>query len=246
MAIQIQLRRDTGANWSSANPILAQGEIGENLDNQLIKIGDGINTWSSLDYYGTTASGIVSHSTLADLNLDDHPQYLLADGSRPLSGDWDTGGFNITAGNYFGDGSTLSGISYVDGDDVYFYDETRDKDLSVSVIQIGCGRNSANTTTQYLRTFNGTPMNLTGIPLPVDATLIGISMSGAVNSQSWTAQILRNGVATVMTSLSIVNAYENHTWSEDTDFNEGDRIQVRMVGTNINYPQVRLFFRRRK
>jgi hypothetical protein len=246
VAVIIQIRRDTDANWSSANPILAQGEIGENLDNQLIKIGDGVTAWSSLSYYGTTASGITSHSSLADLDLDDHPQYLLANGYRPLSGDWNAGGFGIIAGSYFGNGSTLSGIAYVDGDDVYFYDETRGKDLGVSVIQIGCGRNSVNTTTQYLRTFNGTPMNLTGIALPYDATLIGITMSGASNSQSWTAQIGRNDVATVMASLSIVNVYENHTWSEDVDFDEGDRIQVRMVGTNISHPQVRLFFRRRK
>lgn len=142
--------------------------------------------------------------------------------------------------------ATISGVPYVDGDDVYFYDSTRDKDLGVAVIQIGCGRNSSNTTNQYLRTFNGTPMNLTGVPLPYDATLVGIVMSGSRNDQSWAAQIGRNGVATVMTSLSITNAYENHTWSEDEDFLAGDRVQVRLSGSNINYPQVRLFFRRRK
>ena len=75
MAIIIQIRRDTGANWSSANPVLAQGEIGLNLDNDLVKMGDGVTQWSSLDYYGTTASGVISHSLLTNLDSDDHPQY---------------------------------------------------------------------------------------------------------------------------------------------------------------------------
>jgi hypothetical protein len=51
MAIQIQIRRDTTANWTSNNPVLAQGEIGLNLDLNLIKIGDGVSNWNSLQYY---------------------------------------------------------------------------------------------------------------------------------------------------------------------------------------------------
>lgn len=164
--------------------------------------------------------------------------------STTISGVSPTEDYHLTTKDYVDAG--LSTKAYVDGDDVYFYDDTRDKDLGVAIIQIGCGRNSANTTTQYLRTFNGIPMNLSGVALPFDATLIGIAMSCGSNTQSWTAQVGKNDVATVITSLSITNAYENHTWSEDTDFDEGDRIQVRMAGTNINYPQVRLYFRRRK
>ena len=30
MAVQIQFRRDTGANWASANTVLAAGEMGIN------------------------------------------------------------------------------------------------------------------------------------------------------------------------------------------------------------------------
>jgi hypothetical protein len=75
VAVIIQIRRDTGANWASTNPVLAQGEIGQNLDNELIKIGDGVTNWSSLDYYGATASGIVDHGNLSGLGDDDHPQY---------------------------------------------------------------------------------------------------------------------------------------------------------------------------
>ena len=50
MAVQIQLRNDTAANWAAADPILAQGEMGLESDTRLFKIGDGESTWSELEY----------------------------------------------------------------------------------------------------------------------------------------------------------------------------------------------------
>lgn len=50
MASIIQLRRDTAANWTSANPTLAQGELGLETDTLKIKAGDGSTTWTSLGY----------------------------------------------------------------------------------------------------------------------------------------------------------------------------------------------------
>lgn len=48
MSVTIQLRRDTAANWTSANPVLAEGELGVVLDDFSYKIGDGTTAWSSL------------------------------------------------------------------------------------------------------------------------------------------------------------------------------------------------------
>lgn len=50
MAVQIQLRRGTAAQWTEANPILAQGELVTELDTNRTKIGDGINHWDMLPY----------------------------------------------------------------------------------------------------------------------------------------------------------------------------------------------------
>ena len=136
--------------------------------------------------------------------------------------------------------------SFIDGDDVYFYDETRNKTLGVSVIKIGGGRDHSNTTNQYLRTYDGQPFNQSGISLPFDSTIVGITMSCSVNTQSWTAQVRRNGVATVLDSLSINNTYQNYDWSRNVDFSAGDRIQIYLSGTNISYPLVEVYFRRRK
>jgi hypothetical protein len=51
MASQIQIRRDSSANWNSINPILAQGEFGLDLDTNKLKCGDGITAWNSLEYF---------------------------------------------------------------------------------------------------------------------------------------------------------------------------------------------------
>lgn len=50
MATKIQLRRDTLANWTSANPILLQGEVGVITDTEpyRFRIGDGTKTFTQL------------------------------------------------------------------------------------------------------------------------------------------------------------------------------------------------------
>jgi hypothetical protein len=52
MAIQIQFRRGTASEWTSANPILAVGEMGLETDTDQFKIGDGTTAWTSLAYGG--------------------------------------------------------------------------------------------------------------------------------------------------------------------------------------------------
>lgn len=53
MADIIQQRRDTLANWSLYNPILAEGEVGYVLDDvNRYKIGDGIHNWNDLPFRG--------------------------------------------------------------------------------------------------------------------------------------------------------------------------------------------------
>jgi len=55
MAITIQHKRDTAANWTSNNPTLAAGEFGFETDTGKFKAGDGSTAWSSLGYFETAA-----------------------------------------------------------------------------------------------------------------------------------------------------------------------------------------------
>lgn len=52
MAVRFQTRKDTAANWTSANPLLLQGERGLETDTGLTKMGDGTTSWTSLAYEG--------------------------------------------------------------------------------------------------------------------------------------------------------------------------------------------------
>jgi hypothetical protein len=50
MAVRIQLRRDTAANWTSVNPTLLSGEIGIETDTLKFKIGNG-QRWNQITSY---------------------------------------------------------------------------------------------------------------------------------------------------------------------------------------------------
>lgn len=51
MAVQIQIRRGIGTEWSNVNPILADGEIAYDKTNKQLKIGDGSSNWITLPYF---------------------------------------------------------------------------------------------------------------------------------------------------------------------------------------------------
>ena len=53
---RLAVRRDTAANWTSADPILAQGEFGYETDTGLLKIGDGVTAWTALGFYDPSAA----------------------------------------------------------------------------------------------------------------------------------------------------------------------------------------------
>jgi Leucine-rich repeat (LRR) protein len=57
MPTRIQFRRDTAANWTSANPALAAGELGYDTTNGRFKIGNGNTNWNSLPYTTNATTG---------------------------------------------------------------------------------------------------------------------------------------------------------------------------------------------
>ncbi len=65
MAIQIQLRRDTATNWTTNDPVLANGEIGIDTTVSKFKIGDGSTTWNSLSFVSGTSDNTAIHDNVA-------------------------------------------------------------------------------------------------------------------------------------------------------------------------------------
>ena len=74
MAVQIQLRRDTAADWTSNNPTLAAGEFGWESDTNRFKIGTGSAAWNSLSYSDTLKTlgdiGVTGSEISAPSNAD--------------------------------------------------------------------------------------------------------------------------------------------------------------------------------
>lgn len=107
MANRIQIRRDISSNWTSANPILAQGEMGLETDTSKFKFGDGTTAWSSLTYNGSTyltSIAGLNHNSLGNLTTGDvHTQYALGAGR--------SGGQTVIGGTAVTDTLNIQGTS---------------------------------------------------------------------------------------------------------------------------------------
>lgn len=64
MATRMQQRRGTASEWTSANPVLAAGEIGFETDTHRFKIGNGSTAWNSRAYASPASTAVVDHAAL--------------------------------------------------------------------------------------------------------------------------------------------------------------------------------------
>jgi hypothetical protein len=71
MAIKIQVRRGTAANWTSTNPTLSVGELAFETDTGKIKVGTGSAVWTALPYAGMTPTEVAAAITAAVGNVID-------------------------------------------------------------------------------------------------------------------------------------------------------------------------------
>jgi len=63
---ELQIRRDTAANWTSNDPTLAEGEWAFETDTGKLKVGDGSTAWTSLNYIASA----ISHDSLSGVHQD--------------------------------------------------------------------------------------------------------------------------------------------------------------------------------
>ena len=63
----LQLRGDTAANWTAANPVLAAREIALTLNGigqtVAVRFGDGTTAWTALANFRRTARGLREYSS---------------------------------------------------------------------------------------------------------------------------------------------------------------------------------------
>jgi hypothetical protein len=88
MAVRIQLRRDTAANWVSSNPTLRAGEIGIETDTLKFKVGNGSSPWNSITAYANVVPGDLNTTLNGYLEVGDLSNTVaeLVDGELYLPG----------------------------------------------------------------------------------------------------------------------------------------------------------------
>lgn len=87
--VRIQIRRGTAAQWTSANPTLAAGEMGVESDTRKTKIGTGSTAWTSLAYANVVPSDLANtlgdYLEVADRGVANGVASLDAQGQVPIN-----------------------------------------------------------------------------------------------------------------------------------------------------------------
>lgn len=90
-ATKIQLRHDSSANWFANNPILAEGEVGIEIDKNRMKVGNGVSHYNDLEYFSDTVDynelinkpqinsiGLMGNLSLHELGIQAKGNYLVS------------------------------------------------------------------------------------------------------------------------------------------------------------------------
>jgi len=126
MAKHLQLRRDTAANWSAVNPVLAQAEPALEIDTGRMKFGDGATAWDDLPYWALGFDiGAASDTDILDRSAGDgryvlqNPDAVLAALARQVGAASDTDLLDRVAGDgrylQLVGGETITGSLTVNG-----------------------------------------------------------------------------------------------------------------------------------
>ena len=81
---KIVSRNDTAANWTTKNPVLLKGELGIEIDTNLIKIGNGTATWTELPYVNESAPAETTYHAIPTEGQSDLEAIAAAVGAAEL------------------------------------------------------------------------------------------------------------------------------------------------------------------
>jgi hypothetical protein len=165
----IKLRRDTSANWATANTVLAVAEPGLDTTVNAIKYGDGTTAWNNLPY-----SGVVP-TQLGNLIPEIGNAYTLGNVSNPWKSLYVSGN-TIYVGNV--ELTTTGNTLLIDGNAIpIFGGNATFENISATgnVTVAGVVSTTGNVTGNY---FIGNGSQLTGITAANVGVLSSLSVSG--------------------------------------------------------------------
>ena len=99
----ITIRKGSSSEWISSNPVLASGEPGYDITNNILKIGDGTTNWNSLNNHKHSSSNIIDFNSSVSGLL---PSIANSGDNRILTSTGSTVGINAESNLTF-DGNNL-------------------------------------------------------------------------------------------------------------------------------------------
>lgn len=195
MATRMQQRRGLAAQWTSANPVLAAGEIGFEIDTNKFKVGDGINQWADLTYFADVAGvgeSLEGYVSLDSVGAPDGVASLDSSGKIPVS----------QLGNLIADApallDTLEEISAALGDDPDFVSKV------VPIVK--------KTETEWAADTSIIPLGT----IAYNTTLLGIKVGNGINDFAGLEYLMNNAQVVSAVESSVETAVEGIL--EDTTF----------------------------
>jgi len=172
---RIKLRRDTAANWNLADPVLDLGEPGFETDTNKMKIGNGVDEWTALNYFSGGPNSNITDTVVCPPSIDtvvytsseqyEHTIKLLVEvegvegnvaGSEP--GDWDTQSCEIMVAKSFRNNTVVAsvyGVTYTSIAVLATF--TADWDVGLNRVEIKC---------QPISTVNNVYVRVSSLSIP--------------------------------------------------------------------------------
>lgn len=243
MTVRQQQRRDTEAQWSAANPVLAPGEIGVQTDGDdagRYKIGDGTTAWDALpwaaprtenptggdsNYAPITDPTLEGTTTIETLDVTDSSEALRV---APTT---DETALEVEVPNT----QTASAVSVVQTNDPDIQildiapDGTTTLDGSAAVSgDVVVGDDAADHTTISGASVTVTPDTAEDDAVVLDGTKVGTAVDAAIgvkDNGNWVARVLGNG--------RILKTGPQGSTSDVLNRSEGDARWLRAIAGNV-------------
>lgn len=118
--------------------------------------------------------------------------------------------------------------------------------LQRGLANFGAARDNNEVIDQYLRGYDGLPMNISGFVIPFNATIVAISANRDGTGNAWTAEVRKNPSVTSIASISLSTS-ESNKFDDTLNVNvdAGDILAIYSDGFKIKKPRVDVFFVRR-
>lgn len=227
------------SKWSGVNPVLAQGELGYEIDTNRVKIGDGLTAWNSLSYASNSPDEDF-HYGVSGIGIDfpnDEIRIAVTGIEHSQVNDWDDAVSGLLP--------SLTGADGVEvvwsGEENRWYVALEDPVIDTGNI-IGfeeavrdvIGEN-AGTSSGYLRNGYGISMNYVDLQDSVTVSFTGTDLTGVLDVTATATEVNRIGgvVPGRVDALKAVVADASRNIGNINDLSVGNDLRVTGVTTLV-------------